>query len=130
MQVGMKHSTVSKIKRGDELTETKLRFGRALKKLRSERKAHSLRSLGDVLGVSAKYLSEIENGIHLPQDELIYKIAKEFRISEVKLFKIAKRVPLTVRQVIEKNSDMSDLVAKLVKADAATLDAIRQLLEK
>jgi transcriptional regulator with XRE-family HTH domain len=129
MQVGMKHSAITAMKRGDELLETKKRFGRALKKLRSERKAHSLRSLGSVLGVSAKYLSEIENGIHLPADELIYKIAKEFRISEVKLFKIAKRVPLSVRQAIEHNGELSDLVAKLVKADAVTLEAISKLLQ-
>jgi transcriptional regulator with XRE-family HTH domain len=130
MQVGMKHSAITAINRGDELLETKKRFGRALKKLRSERKAHSLRSLGEAVGVSAKYLSEIENGIHLPQDELIYKIAREFRISEVKLFKIAKRVPHTVRQAIERDGDLNELVAKLVKADASTLEAISQLLSK
>jgi transcriptional regulator with XRE-family HTH domain len=129
MQVGMKHSTITALNRGDELLETKKRFGRTLRKLRAERKAHSLRSLGEVVGVSAKYLSEIENGIHLPADELIYKIAKEFRISEVKLFKIAKRVPLTVRQAIERNGELSDLVAKLAKADAATLEAVSKLLQ-
>jgi transcriptional regulator with XRE-family HTH domain len=130
MQVGMKHSTVTAQIRGDELTETKIRFGRTIRKLRAERKAHSLRSLGEAVGVSAKYLSEIENGIHIPQDELIYKLAKEFRISEVKLFKIAKRVPLSVRHAIEHNGELSDLVAKLVKADATTLEAVSQLLEK
>jgi transcriptional regulator with XRE-family HTH domain len=130
MQVGMKHSTVTAASRGNELTETKIRFGRAIKKLRSERKVHSLRSLGESVGVSAKYLSEIENGVHIPADELIYKLAKEFSISEVKLFKIAKRVPLSVRHAIEHNGDLSDLVAKLIKADATTLETISQLLKK
>lgn len=130
MQVGIKHSTITSLERGDELVETKKRFGRILKRLRSERKAHSLRSLGDAVGVSAKYLSEIENGIHLPQDELIYKIAREFAISEVKLFKVAKRVPLTVRHAIEHNDDLQDLIAKLVNADGSTLEAINQLLGK
>jgi transcriptional regulator with XRE-family HTH domain len=112
------------------IEDTKKRFGKVLKKLRSERKAHSLRSLGSVLGVTAKFVWEIENGVHLPSDELIYKIAREFRVSEVKLFKIAKRVPLSVRQVIERDGDISELVARLVKADAETIAAVSKLLQQ
>lgn len=128
MQVGLKHSTIVAIEREEELIHVRKRFGLALKKLRSERKAHSLRSLGDALGVSAKYLSEIENGIKLPEDELISKIAVEFRIREVKLFKIAKRVPYRVQQAITQDGDLSELIAKLVGADVATLEAVRKLL--
>jgi transcriptional regulator with XRE-family HTH domain len=112
----------------DERFLVRMHFGSVLKKLRTERKAHSLRSLGSSLGVSAKYLSEIENGLKMPEDELIYKIAREFRISEVKLFRVAKRVPYTVRQVIEQDGEFSSLVAKLAKADAATVEAVRKML--
>jgi transcriptional regulator with XRE-family HTH domain len=113
----------------DPQQDVKIRFGQVLKKLRAERKAHSLRSLGSVLGVTAKFVWEIENGVHLPSDELIYKIAREFRIKETKLFRIAKRVPYSVRHAIERDGELSELVASLVKADTETIEAVRKLLQ-
>lgn len=103
-------------------------FGHQLKKLRTEQKHHSLRSLGDTLGVSAKHLSEIENGLKLPNDELINRIAVEFEYDEVKLCAIAKTVPYAVKLAIENDERISRMVWLLVQTDKETFENVERLL--
>lgn len=128
MEYGQKHSTLEAESRKAELDEAKKEFGLYLKELRSTIKHHSLRSLGSVLGVSANYLSLIEKGEYLPEDAMIHNIAVEFGIDEIKLFKIARRVPYMVRLEIEANEQLMDIVSRLVEASQSQLDEIVEIL--
>lgn len=55
----------------------KLPFGEALKKLRFETEM-TMDSLSESSGVSQSYISQLENGVRLPSDKVIDKIASAF----------------------------------------------------
>lgn len=77
-------------------------FGQYLYQLRAQRRL-SLIQLGARLGINASYLSEIERGLKMPQDELVSRIAIFFGLDENGLFEMLGKVPLSVLQEIEQN---------------------------
>ena len=62
----------------------------------------SLMHVGEIVGCSPSYLSELERGLKLPSDILISKFARFYKIDESDLFGRYGKVPLSAIEEVEK----------------------------
>ena len=76
-------------------------FGQWLKEHRQARDL-TLRSLAEQLGVKHPYLSQIENGLAMPSEELAGKIAIIFGADPEEIVFLAREVAQTIDQIREK----------------------------
>jgi transcriptional regulator with XRE-family HTH domain len=92
-------------------------LGTRLRQLREERDL-SLRELAKQLGgVTAAHLSDIEFGRRYPSDELLAKMARFFRVSEVELRALDTRPPV-------------EEIRRRAQTDPAFGIALRRLVDK
>ncbi|MBC2710988.1 MAG: helix-turn-helix transcriptional regulator [Desulfosarcina sp.] len=117
-------------------------FGGALKKARISRKA-TLREVGENIGISIGYISDIEHNRKRPPDlEIVSKIEDFLGIKDGSLIKLAKIVRKNMRrslpQRLKKNPKLSTVLLRAEnlpehKRDAAMdklLETLRQFEEE
>ncbi|MGM1416380.1 helix-turn-helix domain-containing protein [Bacillus cereus group sp. BceL300] len=114
MLVGEKHSIVERRERQEELEKIRIEFGQLLRRERLSRTSYTISRLSEAVGVSAKYLSEIERGLKLPEDGLIKKLADAIGTCELELFKTAKRVPYSLRKELEEDVLLLEVMFKVI----------------
>ena len=69
-------------------------FGKTVRKLRLENTEYSLREFARLLGVSAPYLSDVENDRRTPpKEETIIKMAELIGIDSNELLALAEKMP-------------------------------------
>lgn len=127
MKHGERHSILERQDNLGRLIVAQERLGEFLRSLRNSKKAGSLRSVADALGISHNYLGQIERGSVAPEDEVLKKLADFYRVDEFKLFEVAERVPYTVRKSLEGDSELRHIVYQLAN-DKSLLDKIRSQL--
>lgn len=71
---------------------------------------YTLQEVAEAIGRSVSYLSEIENGKKNPSDELLRKIAELYKIPEQVLFEKFGRIPLGVKEEIEKSDALKQIL--------------------
>jgi transcriptional regulator with XRE-family HTH domain len=103
-----------------------LRAGAYLKQLRTDNDL-SLADLGKKLGVSAAYLSNIEQGVKSMSDHFIRQISDYYEIDETCLFELLGRVPLLAREQLDEANSLQDLLVE-IKRDKKLTDEKKQKL--
>ncbi|WP_206812620.1 helix-turn-helix domain-containing protein [Paradesulfitobacterium ferrireducens] len=78
------------------------RLGQYLFELRLRRDL-SLAQVSCKVGTNASYLSEIEHGRKMPDDNLMRELAEFYGLDENNLFEMVGKVPLSVREELESN---------------------------
>lgn len=71
---------------------------------------YSLRQVASRIGVSATYLSKIENGDAFPSEVLIESLAKELQESVAILHALRQKIPKDVERAIIENHAIVELV--------------------
>ncbi|MBM1001494.1 MAG: helix-turn-helix transcriptional regulator [Desulfofustis sp. PB-SRB1] len=95
------------------------------KTLREERKKHqlTLRALGEKVGKSITYLSDIESGRRMPPgDEIVRKIENAFGFNDNRLQKAAERVRSLPKKIRERAKASPRYAAALLRADRELSD--------
>lgn len=87
-------------------------FGEYLFKLRMSAR-FSLSELGKLVGISANYAGELERGQKLPSDEVVRKIAQAYNLKEEGLFVKLNRVPLAIKEEVEKSEELKLLLKEI-----------------
>lgn len=103
-----------------------LKAGSYLKQLRQDMEL-SLADLGRKLGVSAAYLSNIEQGVKTMSDHFVRQIAEYFEIDETVVFDLLGRVPLLAREQLDEASNLQELLVE-IKRDRKLTDEKKQIL--
>lgn len=103
-----------------------IRAGAYLKQLRSEKEL-SLVGLGEQLGVSAAYLSNVESGVKSMSDHFVRQVAEFFEIDENVIFELLGRVPLLAREQLNEDSNLQELLVE-IKRDKKLTDERKQKL--
>lgn len=80
-----------------------------------KKSGHSLAQVGEVIGCSPTYLSEIERGLKLPSDVLISRLARFYGIEETSLFHKYRKVPLPAIQEVEKYPGLQQTLLEINK---------------
>jgi transcriptional regulator with XRE-family HTH domain len=80
--------------------------------LRAER-GLTLVQLGEQLGVSANYLSELERGLKMPSDLFVRKLSDFFGINEDIIFKRLGKIPLAAREELESSLHLQETLAEI-----------------
>lgn len=89
-------------------------IGNLVAKLRIQ-SGFSMAQLAVRVGINPIYLSQVERGVRLPSDEIIRNLADFFKLDENDLFDMVGRVPLVVREELEKQSMLQSLLKEMVK---------------
>lgn len=100
--------------------------GAYLKRLRLD-KGLSLVGLGEELGVSAAYLSNVESGNKSMSDYFVRQIADFYNQDETVLFEMLDRVPLLAREQLTEDSNLQSLLVE-IKRNKKLSDAEKQNL--
>lgn len=87
----------------------RVKLGEYLRNKREELKM-TMVEVGKTIGFSAGYIGEIERGNRNPTDEIIRGLSKVYGIDENWLFKEYGRIPLIVREVVESEKRLQDIV--------------------
>jgi transcriptional regulator with XRE-family HTH domain len=103
-----------------------IKAGAYLKQLRLDTN-QSLADLGKNLGVSAAYLSNVEQGVKTMSDHFIRQIADFYEIDENMIFELLGRVPLLAREQLDEDSTLQDLLVE-IKRDPKLTDEKKQKL--
>lgn len=100
-------------------------IGNFVAKLRAQ-KGLSMAQLAVRVGINPIYLSQVERGLRLPSDEVIQNIAEFFALDENDLFDMVGRVPLVVREELENQSILQNLLKEMLKLDEQKKQEIYQ----
>lgn len=100
------------------------RTGTYLKRLRTNKEL-SLTTLGEQLGVSAAYLSNVENGNKEMSDYFVRQIADFYKVDETVVFGLLDRVPLLAREQLNEDSNLQSLLVE-IKQNKKLNDAEKQ----
>lgn len=105
-------------------------FGNQLKLVRTERKMLQ-KELAVMLKVSCGTVSNYENGIHFPDEEILGQISDIFHVSvDFLLERTTLRYPLEeLNREIDTDYPLSTLVNKIVDLDAQQQAGLRQYVE-
>lgn len=106
-----------------------IEFGEYIFKLRMKRKL-TLTQLGELVGISTNYASELERGKKEPSDEVVRKLARAYNVSEEQLFAIMKRVPLGIKEEIESSHEFRNLMVEIAKNKNLTDDTKEKIYTK
>ena len=82
-------------------------IGMELRLIRTAR-GESLNKAANGMGIGESYLSELERMKRNPSDDVVYSIAKYYKLDEKYLFDRYERIPLTVQGEILKSPVLSD----------------------
>lgn len=99
-------------KESQEKINGQIRTGYYLKSLRLEHDL-SLTALGNQLGVSAAYLSNVESGTKAMSDHFVRQIADFYKLDENVLFDLLDRVPLLAREQLDEDSNLQQLLSEI-----------------
>tara|TARA_R100001132_G_scaffold10300_3_gene9860 strand:- start:1632 stop:2042 length:411 start_codon:yes stop_codon:yes gene_type:complete len=94
----------------------RMRFGEKIRELR-KKKSLSQESLAKLVGITAPYLSKVENhrldfGEH-PAEKLIHKLASVLDADETELLLLAEKVPPNIRQRLFERPEIFSQIAEL-----------------
>ena len=105
-------------------------FGNQLKLLRSERKMLQ-KELAVMLKVSCGTVSNYENGVHFPDEEILGQIADIFEVSaDFLLGRTTLRYPLNIlNKEIDSDYPLSTMVDKIVSLDPEQQAGLRQYVD-
>lgn len=106
-------------------------FGKALKKLRKERKI-TQRDLADRVKVDFSYISKMENGKldNSPSIKIIEMIAKELETDPDELILLANKIPNTIRETIVNNDLAAAFLRKVPKMTDEQRKEFKDLIDK
>lgn len=76
----------------ERIIEEKEDYLKSVHKIKSTRKLSRSYMAKEVLNVSTTWFSGVINGINVPNDEMLLKLASFLEVDEHKLFKMARRV--------------------------------------
>ncbi len=79
-------------------------FGKVLRQLRDET-GTGIKKLAPELGVSYTYLSKLENGVTIPSEDFVGRVAKYFNYDKDRLLLAAGRVPQEILDILRDNPD-------------------------
>jgi transcriptional regulator with XRE-family HTH domain len=79
-------------------------FGKLLRQLRDER-GSGIKTLAPELRVSYTYLSKLENGVTLPSEEFVERVAAYFGRDKDQLLLAAGKVPDEILAILRENPD-------------------------
>lgn len=89
------------------------------KMLRERRKNFdfTLRFVSEKIGVSENYISEIEKGTKgkIPSDLIIRQLAEIYKVDERELFKGFGKIPISLKEELEKNEGLTDTLYRIQK---------------
>jgi transcriptional regulator with XRE-family HTH domain len=103
-----------------------IKTGAYLKNLRKS-KGLSLMVLGEHLGVSAAYLSNVESGDKTMSDYFVRQVADFYKGDESVLFTMLDRVPLLAREQLTEDSNLQSLLVE-IKRNKKLTDGDKQKL--
>lgn len=106
-----------------------VRAGAYLKQIRIENEM-SLALLGEKLGVSAAYLSNIEQGVKSMSDHFIRQIADFYVIDENNIFELLNRVPLLAREQLIEATSLQELLVEIKRNKKLTEDKKQRLFDQ
>jgi transcriptional regulator with XRE-family HTH domain len=112
-----------------ELVMERIKLGNELAKRRKSKKA-TLLDIGNVMGVSANYISEIERGLKVPSDKMIRQIADFYGYDEGDLFKKFGKIPLLTRETLEENPSINELIDEIGKRKDLSDDKKEEVIEE
>lgn len=106
-----------------------MRFGEKIRELR-KKKSLSQESLAKLVGITAPYLSKVENhrldfGEH-PGEKLIHKLADVLEGNETELLLLAEKVPDQIKRRLLERPDVFMRIAEL---DDERLDTLLKKIE-
>lgn len=117
----MKNNKNSEIKnRHDELLN-RVTTGLYLEEIRRDKNL-TLSYMGEQIGVSATYVSDIEKGRKVPSDTLIRKFAKIYSIGENNLFEMYNKIPLSALEFLKENDEFRNVISNLNTNPSITKD--------
>ena len=97
-----------------------------IKQLREESDL-TLKEVGAIIGISFQYISQVEQGVKAPADQLIECLAKCYNIDADAIFKAYNRVPTRASNFLEDNTELQIAISKLALRDDKD-DIIKQLV--
>jgi transcriptional regulator with XRE-family HTH domain len=106
-----------------------VRTGSLLRQLRIEREL-SLTALGEQLGVSSAYLSNIEQGVKAMSDHFTRQIADFYNVDENTLFGLLGRVPLLAREQLDEAGGLQDLLVEIKRNPKLTEEKKQRLFDQ
>jgi transcriptional regulator with XRE-family HTH domain len=105
-----------------ETVGDRLRVGRARKRL-------TLRKTAETVGVSASYLSDIENGRKIPSEEVVRAVAKALDLDADDLMAAAGRMGEEADDYIRANPEAGILFRRLSQSGVGS-EGLRRLIEQ
>ncbi|PLS18913.1 hypothetical protein CVD28_00495 [Bacillus sp. M6-12] len=112
-----------------ELIMERIRLGMELAKKRKSLK-RTLSDIGDAMGVSANYISEIERGLKVPSDKIIRQLADFYGYAEAELFTKFGKIPLLTRETLEENPSFNELIDEIGKRKDLSDDKKEEIIEE
>ncbi len=103
--------------------------GEFLHERRAE-KGLSLVQVGEIVGCSPTYLSELERGLKLPSDILISRFARFYKVDETELFHKYGKIPLPAIEELEKNTALQKTLLEINKNKNFTEEQKHELYDK
>lgn len=105
-------------------------LGNRLKRMRSLRKL-GLRETANLVGISATYLSRIENNIETspPSEEKIRKLSEILSDDFDDLMRLADRVPTEVADLIKSDANMPAFLRK-ARQENISAEELMEMLER
>lgn len=101
--------------------------GQSLTNFRA-RAGYTLQEAAEAIGISASYLSEVENGVKNPGDEILRKLAEIYKIPEHILFEKFGRVPIGVIEELEKNESLRRLLTEIKYSNILKTEEDKQVV--
>lgn len=109
--------------------EKQIKTGLYLRELRLNHDL-SLAALGSELGVSAPYLSNVEQGTKNMSDHFVRQIADFYHIDETILFEMLGRVPLLAREQLDESSNLQELLVEIKRDKKLTEENKQKLFDQ
>jgi transcriptional regulator with XRE-family HTH domain len=116
-------------KEQQEKINSQIQTGYYLKTLRLEHEL-SLTALGNKLGVSAAYLSNVETGVKPMSDHFVRQIADFYKLDENVLFDLLGRVPLLAREQLDEDSNLQHLLSEIKRNKKLTEEKKQKLFQQ
>lgn len=107
------------------------KLGDRLKRMRAQRDL-GLREAANMVGISATYLSRIENNLELspPSEEKIRRLADVLNDDFDEIMRLANRLPSDVTEIIKMDADMPAFLRRARENNVSAKDLLDFLEEK
>lgn len=111
--------------------QNRIKLGKAIRQARKAKKLTTV-ELGNLVNVSANYVSLVERGEKSCSDGFIREVSRTLGLDEDELFSIAGRVSLRVKETIETHSGLQSLISDISKANLNSdqMDELVDLLKQ